>query len=277
MGSLDAINIQPLRDKIQLTLTGRPGRLATGCRCSRRPGCSRRAICGWDMPLRARSRERKGDAIHCVAAPAPCRPGPGSILPLGWPLATRRCQTLYRPGSPLAHPFTRLTWRTCSCSSGTLLAPGRRTVTAALRILGRRVAPRFLHLPPGSGAGEVVVPRRGRTPAPSARRRLRPRPNGHRHRPRRYHRAKMGAEDQRPRHLSRSCPILQRPFVGNSAAVRRQIWQHQYLMHLPDTPRQHKNSPSYLAQNDHSSQPRQIMPSRPPHRDPSLPLFLFGG
>lgn len=35
--------------------------------------------------------------------------------------------------------------------------------------------------------------------------------------------------------------------------------------------------PSYLAQNDHSSQPRQIMPSRPPHRDPSLPLFLFGG
>lgn len=45
MGSLDAISIQPLRDKIQLTLTGRPGRLATGCRCSGR-------FYHWDGPKR---------------------------------------------------------------------------------------------------------------------------------------------------------------------------------------------------------------------------------
>lgn len=155
-----------------------------------------------------------------VAAPALCRPEPGSILPLGWPLATRRCQTRYRPGSPLAHPFTRLTWRTCCCSSHPAGAGPAHRHGGIAHSRAASCTP-ISHLPPGSGAGEVVVPRRGRTPAPSARRRLRSRPNGHRDRPRRYGRAKMGAEDERPRHLSRSCPILQRPFVGNSAAVRR--------------------------------------------------------
>lgn len=87
MGSLDAISIQPLRDKIQLTLTGRPGRLATGCRCSGR-------FYNWDGPLQSqRSRRRRAAANPFLA----------------WlPLATR---SPVRPG------------RTCSCSSP---APCRR-------------------------------------------------------------------------------------------------------------------------------------------------------
>lgn len=65
MGSLDAISIQPLRDKIQLTLTGRPGRLATCCRCSGRPGCSRRAICGGTCPCALDHAREKATRFTC--------------------------------------------------------------------------------------------------------------------------------------------------------------------------------------------------------------------
>lgn len=101
MGSLDAISIQPLRDKIQLTLTGRPGRLATCCRCSGRPGCSRRAICGWDMPLRARSRERKGDAIHVSPPRRFVARSPGRFYRWDGPLRRAAARPVTGPARPL--------------------------------------------------------------------------------------------------------------------------------------------------------------------------------
>jgi hypothetical protein len=96
VGSPDAISIQPLRDKIQLTLTGRPGRLATGCRCSGRFYC-------WDGPC------NPNDLVADAPPPNPL---------LAW-LAP-------------CHPFTRPTWaNVLLLVTGTLQAPGGHSRAAS--------------------------------------------------------------------------------------------------------------------------------------------------
>src|ERR1700731_3372662 len=65
--------------------------------------------------------------------------------------------------------FTRPTWsNVLVLLAGVILAPGRRTVTAALRILGPRSRSRLLHLSPPPQSRSMDVARdRGPTAAPA--------------------------------------------------------------------------------------------------------------
>lgn len=91
-----------------------------------------------------------GAAVDSTIGMAPRNPNDlVAAAPLPGPLLARLAP---------CHPFTRPTWaNVLLLVTGTLLAPGGRTVTAALRILGRRAAPRFPYLPPGSGPGAVKL------------------------------------------------------------------------------------------------------------------------
>src|SRR3954463_1031565 len=102
---------------------------------------------------------------------------------------------------PFAPCFTAAVWRhVLVLVAGTLLAPGRRTVAAALRVTGLERSTGFA-VPPQRRP--LVGPGRGPPPAPRARRRPRPRrPGGGRHR--RHRRAPLGRQDRGARHLPRS-------------------------------------------------------------------------
>ena len=100
--------------------------------------------------------------------------------------------------------FTRPTWsNVLVLLAGAILAPGRRTVSAVLRILGRE-CDRNLYLSPYPQPRGVVIPGRGAPAAYCAGKGLRAVRRPSRDRPRRHHRTALGRQDQRSRHLSRS-------------------------------------------------------------------------
>ena len=112
---------------------------------------------------------------------------------------------------PFATCFTAAIWRHVPVLvAGALLAPGRRTVTAALRVTGLDRNGELRRLPPRPEHRPLVGPGRGPPPAPRARRHPRAgRPGGGRHR--RHHRAPLGRQDRGARHLPRPGALQPRP------------------------------------------------------------------
>src|SRR3954471_18894443 len=112
---------------------------------------------------------------------------------------------------PFATCFTAAVWRhVLVLVAGALLAPGRRTVTAALRVMALDRTASFAVYRRVLSTWPPVGPGRGASSAPRARRHPRPRrPGGGRHR--RPHRAPLGRQDRGARHLPRPGALRPRP------------------------------------------------------------------
>src|SRR4051812_6427401 len=126
----------------RLGAAGRPGRRYAGCRacspCSPAPPRRRRAAA-------ARGRLRCGCALHLGCRPWPVSPALPAALQPSEVSGRRRCAMtpsvvpalLDGWMQPFRCHFTTAVWRhVLVLVCGTLLAPGRRTVAAALRVMG---------------------------------------------------------------------------------------------------------------------------------------------
>src|SRR3954452_9736183 len=95
--------------------------------------------------------------------------------------------------------------------AGAVLAPGKRTVSQALRVMGAGGETGLRTLPRGAEPGALGrTRRRAQTSCTSARRLPAGGRGGDRHR--RHHRATLGRQDQGARHLPRSVALLAGPF-----------------------------------------------------------------